>query len=158
MNMTDKIQSLFNKIEDKKMTREEPTPNPDLELKRKVEVINARAEKIKEAFNTYGINKPFTLDAYTSLVDGYDSWWRTIGYNDSGDEKREEVTPIYKFTSKDTIEVVGARISEYDRVTVPGSMSRMSSPRRLVKEIGLDEYKKMMIERQQRMESLDKTR
>lgn len=158
MSITEKIKSLFTKIEDKKEYEKAPTPNPELKLERRAESVESKAQIIKKAFENYGINKPFTVDASIKLVDGYDSWWRTIGYYDSGDEKREEVTPIYKFTSKDTIEVIGARISEYDRVTVPGSMSRMSSPRRPVKEIGLDEYKKMMIERQQRLENMSKTR
>lgn len=126
----------------------------------KAEETRERATMMKRALDTYGIDKPFSLDGTVNsdgtvnldsdinLVDGYDSWWHTIKRFDNGDERREKVTPIYKFTSKDTIEVIGATISEYDRVR-SALGGDMSSPSRKVKEIGLAEYKKMIADRQQ---------
>jgi len=137
------ISSYLNKVrnllqKDKKQAAT-PVVDEQQQLDKKTDKVYDKAQQMEKAYFTHGVGEPFTWPY--ELVEGCPSWWQVIAYDKLSDiQKREAVNPIYKFKTKDTLEVVGAEIETYDRVHTPDGLAA-SLNRKKVKEISVQEYK-----------------
>ena len=116
----------------------------DAKSRKKAERETYKHKAMQEEFERHGVNKPFTSD--NTLIRGCPEWWTILETDGHGGEHREAIKPLYMFKSKDVVELVGAEVYEYDRMYYAGA--GMSGPLQKVREISVEEYKKLVHERE----------